>query len=446
MKKIVLLIVSFYCFSTFIQAQGWEQLGTGTKALAANDMIRSVVTDNAGNVYAAGYFKNAQGFYYVAKWDGTSWSEVGEGDNKLNANSYIRKMIRDDAGNIYVAGDFRDVNGHRYVAKWNGTSWSVLGTGTNALKADDAIECIAVDKSGNVYAAGNFKMANVYLNYPYKVVKWDGTSWTALEIKDGTASNIRNIYSIAAADNGFVYIGGADRSLGIWDGTRWGYYSTSLNGEIVYWAMQFDHQGNLYLGGWFKDSYDKTCLAVWDGMGMYIPGTGSNSLNANNHVTSIAVDKDDNVYTAGYFTDENERHYVAKWNGTTWKTIGTGEQALNANGDILSVTTDHAGNVYAAGRFTDAAGGMYVAKWNNNAAMSVKNGENTIELILYPNPSAGTFCIRTSTPVQKVTLTNTLGQQEVFTSTENISSNFSGIVLVDVQTETGRAVKKLVIE
>jgi hypothetical protein len=449
MKTFCLLIVSIFICTTLAEAQGWEELGSGTNTLAANGAIRGVVTDAQNNVYAGGYFTNADGFYYVAKWNGTSWAELGSGSNRLNANGPIRCMIKDDQDNIYVAGAFRDANGGHYVAKWNGTSWSALGIGPKALSADNVIVCMAIDQAGAVYASGQFKMSNVYLPYSYSVVKWDGTSWTTLPIESGTDfSNIGNILTMAASDDGYLYVGGSGGHVGVWDGTRWGFINAPLNGERLFYSMQMDHDNNLYIGGNIQDYSGKTCLARWDGTGWSRPGTGANSMNANSYVWSIVLDEQDNIYAGGFFTDVNNTYYVAKWDGITWTELGgNAGNALNANDNIFSVAVDPSGNVYTGGMFTNEAGKMYVAKWTKPAvATSTRAADNIIEVSMYPNPSTGTFTIRTDDAIESVTLINTIGQKEVFASGLNITTSFTGMVLVEVQTASGRAIKKIVIQ
>jgi hypothetical protein len=59
--------------------------------------------------------------------DGQKWVELGIGDKKLIANGGILSLATDDKGNVYAAGQFRNSQGYRYGAKWNGNSWSELG-------------------------------------------------------------------------------------------------------------------------------------------------------------------------------------------------------------------------------------------------------------------------------------------------------------------------------
>ena len=129
--------------------------------MRANDIIKTMTSDPAGNIYVAGHFSNsnspASGKRYVAKWNGSVWSELG-GLNALSANAPILAVASDLQGNIYAGGAFTNASGKTYVAKWTASTntWSELG-GLNALNANASILSITTDAAGNVYAAGNFQ-------------------------------------------------------------------------------------------------------------------------------------------------------------------------------------------------------------------------------------------------------------------------------------------------
>ncbi|MFH1118658.1 MAG: T9SS type A sorting domain-containing protein [Bacteroidota bacterium] len=142
----------------------WEELG-GLNGLAANNEINSICSDPAGNIYAAGKFSNgnfsSDGYEYVAKWNGTNWTEVG-GLNALAANDLIESIISDSNGNIYASGGFF-INGHGCVAIWNDTTWSELGA-PGSLAANSSTYSLCMDVNGNIYAAGAFTNSSG-LNY-----------------------------------------------------------------------------------------------------------------------------------------------------------------------------------------------------------------------------------------------------------------------------------------
>lgn len=87
----------------------WSELG-GKNTLGANSGIRKLFCDRSNNIYVLGAKDNTTD--KAMKWDGKNWSELLFNETgKLNAISF------DLANNIYVAGYVKNANGKYYVAK-----------------------------------------------------------------------------------------------------------------------------------------------------------------------------------------------------------------------------------------------------------------------------------------------------------------------------------------
>ena len=338
--------------SLWLNAQSWSNLGVSLTGSGYNllNSLNAIAIDGSGNLYAAG----GNGYFYVAKWDGTKWFNLGGTVSGigLNANNWIYCIATDGSGNVYAGGGFTDANGNQYVAKWDGTKWSKLGgtvTGTT-LNANNYIMSIAIDAIGNLYAAGFFTDAN---GNKY-VAKWDGTYWSEL--------------------------GGTGQGIGL-----------NANGSIT--SLATDAKGNLYASGGFTDGNGKNYIAMWNGttwskLGGTVTGIGSS-------FRRIATDVSGNVYAAVDTTDANGKYYVAKWDGTKWSELGgtvTGT-ALNANNSILSIATDISGNVYAGGWFDGA-----VAKFGSHTTglEALGAGLEPNYISAYPNPTTGSIYVKAS--------------------------------------------------
>ena len=449
MKKILLLL-QFLLLLTISKAQQWSELGTGSNALNPNGTINSIVTDAAGNIYAAGEFTDANKKYYVAKWNGTSWSELGTGKNALNVINNINAIAVDAAGNVYAAGDFFHIDSTNtgfvtgydyYVAQWNGTSWNELGNNIEAttLNANSQINCIAVDGSGNVYAAGEFTNSSGY----YYVAQWNGSSWSEMGALSYALNANSYITSITLDKNENVYVSGwftdnnSQTYVARWDGTQWGELGTgiyALNpvGGYVN-SLDTDAAGNIYAGGAFTNGNGNYFVSKWNGT-YWSELSNANSLNANNQINAITIDPSGNIYAAGEFTDAGNYYYVAKWNGNSWSELSTATSSLNANSYINALASDTYGNIYATGLFTDANKKFYVAKWTVDTSMTaIHNPVNKTNISIYPNPSTGVLYFSEFKENVQLTIYNILGEViierevTVRTNTLDLSTLHSGM-------------------
>ena len=229
--------------------------------------INTLCVDKKDNVYAAGFFKFAT-FCYVAKWDGTNWNQLGT----LKANGAIQSICADTAGNIYAAGAFTNSAGKQYVAKWDGTNWSELGN----LAANGKIESICLDSKNNLYATGYFTDSVTHSVY---VAKWDGTSWT--NITKDSLSGILGIVEADSLDN--IYFGGEvfDKDsgcyIGKWSGNSWSSIGNTamVKGLNAVLSMAFTGNGDIYAGGFLKDTSGKYYIAMANSNVTGISGTAS---------------------------------------------------------------------------------------------------------------------------------------------------------------------------
>ena len=233
MKKIFAILYCFLLlFSAKSQTGKWAVLGTGTSALNANDAIYHSTIDALGNVYVTGYFKNALGKRYVAKWNGTAWSEVGN-LNLPNTYDNITALITDASNNLYIAA-YSSVSGNYTTLfyKWNGTTWTSLGSILNKR-----LENLIFNKQGNLIAAGQSG-----------VFQYNGTSWSQL---------LNN-------------------------------YSTLVSNFTPYpSSLSLDKQGNLYFTSSFADALGNIFIGKWDGTIWSRLYTGNATIFSKNNITAI---------------------------------------------------------------------------------------------------------------------------------------------------------------
>ena len=322
----------------------WIELG-GANALHASGPIYSVIADAVGNIYAGGSFiSSVTGSRYVAKWDGTAWSELGAGS--LKANSYIYSLCIDGNNNIYAAGAFTDAVGSRYVARWNGTSWSQLG---GAFAMDGDIRALVADGKGSIYAAGRFHNAS---GKSY-VARWNGSNWQELTGLDANgdifslSTDGTNIY--AAGD--FVNATGA-RYVAKWDGMGWTEAGVNkpLGANNTIYATATDAAGRIFAGGDFVNQYNLNFVShfsIADNGWIETGSNGTGTFDASQIFTIAANAKADTVYASGCLNTNGTTGYVAKWDGQKWAAQGNSV----ADNCIGGMVTDNAGHIYLSGAF-----------------------------------------------------------------------------------------------
>jgi hypothetical protein len=391
--------------------------------------------DPAGNIYVAGHFTDANGKYFVAKWNGTGWSQVGTGSNGLNADNMILALTTDAAGNVYAAGMFKNgqPRNNFYVSKWDGTRWQEIRNDSSYLNANAAIRAIAVDAAGNVYAGGSFTYSPSPSVGKCYVAKWDGKKWAEL---GGVASLQANavIRSIACDQAGNVYTCGAFSDtagkvyLAKWDGTAWSSVGKLPNtwtaGPNTLHKVTTDKVGNVYTAGSLADSNGMLYVARWNGTKWSEVASKTSNLGVAKSVYSdlitMAVSPNGvHVYAAGIIPSERTRVIIMHWDGVSWSELGKAPYTLSIGhtGTVWQLAVNPTGEVVATGDFTDPAEICYVAKCGNYN-LSVPNAGNsaTTSIKVYPNPCNGHFTISGQClPAQLgndylITLTNMLGQ------------------------------------
>ena len=277
------------------------------------------------------------------------WGIMGEGNGPIQNEVHA---IAVDGAIVYIGGSFLDAN-NNYAAdrivKWNGSSWSALGdngAGDGSI-TNGQVNAIAVDTfDGGIYVGGSFTNVNnqgTPLFAADYIAHWDGSNWSAL---------------------------GSDPQLN-------GSLNNTVNAIILNWDMvvaggNFTNTGNF--GGFIAEAdyiskFDKTS-ATWSAFG---------NTPLNNVVRALDWGFT-GMYAGGDFTNAGgvvEADYIAKFNfGTsTWGALGNnaaGNGSLNGAVYAIEVYNVSDDLVYVGGSFTAVYNGSitplpnaaYLTYWN----------------------------------------------------------------------------------
>ena len=208
-------------------------LGDGGPATAASLNARSVVVDNAGNLYIAysGRIRKVDAGGIITRVAGVGAAGyTGDGGPATMAQIGNARGIRfDAAGNLY----FGDLTYH-VIRKidTSGVITTVVGNGTSGYSGDggpatlaqlDAPRDIAFDTSGNLYFSdqGNYTLRKVTPGGVITTVAGNGTQATSGDTDAGdgglaAAASLRTPVALAIDSSGSIYIGDSDRVREVW--------------------------------------------------------------------------------------------------------------------------------------------------------------------------------------------------------------------------------------
>ncbi len=345
----------------------WQAYGTGIRG-----QVYDLLGASNGDVYVAGFFVDNTNTInaYTMRWDGTSWQALNP-----DVSSYTYAVAEAPNGDIWYGGDFQeagDIRAPFKVARWNGTSWSAPAI----IGLNGRVNALAVASNGDVYVGGLFSNAggNSDAN---NVARWDGYQWNSL----GTGLN-NQVHALAIASNGDVLVGGdfsdaggnpdADK-IARWDGTDWQAFGTGIDGGV--YALAVAANGDLYIGGFFDDAggnANADNVARWDGSSFQALGNG-----LDNAVAALAVAGPGEVWVGGFFQNAGGNaaaDFVTRWNGSSFQALGSG-----VNGPVEALAANGPGQVYAGSYFTDAGGNPnadHVALWDGTSWQSLGTGLN----------------------------------------------------------------------
>jgi len=161
-------------------------------------------------------------------------------------------FYEDNQENVEI--DFTDTDTYYDVVGKIDGDWDPLNGGT-----DNNVYALAVGKNGEVYAAGSFTKVNYNdAGIPYPIAQsvvayYNGSGW----INIATSVTGSNIFSIAVAPDGTVYVGGtftvlngvAANNIAKWNGTVWDNLGTGLNDTVR--GIAVAPNGDVYVVGDF---------------------------------------------------------------------------------------------------------------------------------------------------------------------------------------------------
>jgi hypothetical protein len=299
----------------------WDELGP-PNAAGTYTAVYTLAEDDI-YLYIGGNFLNFDNIAaadYVVRYDkrAGTYSALDVG-----LNGVVWDMALAPNGDLYIGGEFTNAGGIAaadYLTRWDGTNFNAVGTPVSGGAVITRVQALAFDRAGILYVGGLFTNWNNIAAADY-IVKWDGSSYTALSTgMDGYVKTI-----VVGPDNavymggGFLTAGGVSASYATyWANSAFHSMSTSgINGQVE--TMAIAPNGILYVGGFFTTILGSTVfnhIASWNGLSWSTLGDG---LNAD--VYNLFVGNDGFLYISGSFTSAGDitlADRIARWNGYAW--------------------------------------------------------------------------------------------------------------------------------
>lgn len=413
----------------------WTQIGSDIDGEAQDDVSGcSVSISSDGSILAIGAYlndgtANASGHVRVYQNLAGVWTQIGDdidGESQANHSGYSVSLSSDGSvvaigANIsgYASGQVRVFQNHSGVwtqvgadidgeASPDNSGWSV------SLSSDGSVVAIgAIYNDGNGSNSGHVR---VYQNL--------SGVWTQIgDDIDGEAAEDRSGFSVSLSSDGSVVAIGAPYNSG--NGTLSGHVRVYQNLSGVWTQIGEDIDGETA----FDESGSSICLSSDGSMvaiGAHSTGTGN---------------------TKGYVRIYQNLSGV-------WSQIGTdidGETAGDHSGHSVSLSSD--GSTVAIGAPYNYENGTgpnsgHVRVYDLSALLSLADNQISKNFAIYPNPVNNYLQLQLATTLEykKATIYNYFGQLilQSKTTTINVSDLASGVYFLEVETNTGKGVKKFI--
>ncbi len=392
MRTMLFLLLLLFCSKQGFSQSGWDWVRCSGGV--SSDVISSVTTDPAGNVYIAGQFESStitfggttltklgEGDAFILKYDASGnviWAKNGGGTGYDEATS----VTTDASGNVFVVGQFSgtlitfgsttitNAGGNMFLIKYDASGnmlWAKSAGGGGS--GNEYANSVTIDAMGNVFMAGYFGSTSITFDSTTLtnagltdifLVKYDASGNVVWARSAGGNKN-DYIGSVTTDHLGNVYVAGSFES------------STITFGSTTY--TNASSGGTLPRSDLFLVKYDAAGNVLW---------ARSVGGGRDDYATSVRTDGSGNVFLAGYFYSSSLTFGSTTLTNTIWTYVAE---------DLFLVKYDTNGNVvwaksaggYGGDRATsvalDASGNIFVAGFFDGADITV--GSTTLTNLGY---------------------------------------------------------------
>ena len=417
----------------------WTQIGADIDGEAENDNLGgSVSLSSDGNILAIGGAGNSgNGTFsgHVRVYNNISdvWTQIGtdiDGEAASDRSGYGVSLSA-DGSKVAIGALFNDDNGinsgHVRVYENISAVWTQIGADIDGEATDDRSgSSVSLSSNGNILAIGaNLNDGNINGSDSGHVRVYENISgvWTQIGA---------DINGEAVGDNSGVCV------------------SLSSDGNVVAIGANYN-DGN---GNWSGHvRVYENISAVWTQIGADINGEAPQdlsgwrvSLSSDGSILAIGA-----LQNSGNGSDSGHVRIYQNLSGI-WTQIGAdidGEAVEDASGWSVSLSSD--GNTVAIGAEPNDGNGNnsgHVRVYDLSALLNLEDNEIGKNFTVYPNPVNNHLQLQLSTTLEfkKATIYNYYGQLVLQSkaTTINVSNLSSGVYFLEIETNKGKGVKKII--
>lgn len=282
--------------------------------------------------------------------EGGGWEEVPGFKGESAVGGGVRALALADDGRLYVGGQFEShinglgLPGALAVYDTVGETWSSLGDAPG--KTSYQIYDLALADDGRLYIGGRLSESDAFASLHLAVYDPAGDAWASLDV----ATEPR---AVTATGSGVLVAGEDGGPVQRWTGAAWEFFGPTRFDTSPY-AAAATADGTIYAVGWFTTTPNGAAYgaAAFDGTAWHPVGGGLSGARGGGRAVGFdaEVGPDGRLYVGGDFRRAGgvEVSGLAVWDGVAWSRVGEGIASFIAgfNPYIRDVTFAPDGTLY----------------------------------------------------------------------------------------------------
>jgi len=259
----VVLLALLLAPAVALAQAAWSVVTSPSPGPSVND-LNGVASVSASDVWAVGDFIIASGASQTLTehWNGTQWSVVAS-PNPSAFHNVLRAVTAISTNDVWAVGWFNNAQDipRTLIEHWNGSSWSVV-TSPNGSNGSNFLFAVTAVSSTDVWAVGEFNNTSTLTEH------WNGHTWRVVSSPNSTGSNTLNaVQAVSATDVWAVGQTATQTLIEQWNGKKWSVVaSPNLTGNNLLRGVAIVSATDIWAVGFVIASVgEQTLIEQWNG-------------------------------------------------------------------------------------------------------------------------------------------------------------------------------------